>query len=454
MHRAAAVEPLDEVTEVVGLRRPRPRRRRARPARSAGGRRARRRRACRSARGPSRRGARRGPSASSSTLARRLTRSRRADVAERERRARAARARRAARGRSRRRCRRASTRRSSSGRASLRHQSEVADRAAPLVARGARRRSRAGTASRARGRSAHAAKAAWKRAFVTTSIAADRRQRLGGARTANSIAGGAADVEEPLRPLLAERAEPRAEARGEDDRPHRFARAASRPREPRAEGREQAGARRPRAPSTPRQGSPSRARSAGALRIVKRAGSSRRRHLRPRERHRDRRARARPHRERRGDQLAAPVLQEVDVDLARRARRSVARSSRSRGARRRPRARSTSPSERALLVVERPPSGSSTWRPSWPEVFSEVRRAELVEQRVDAARDRDHVRERRALRIEVEDQPVGPVERAAPRAPHVQRDRARVDHVEERAQVVAEEVVGVVDTLARAPSPA
>ena len=73
--------------------------------------------------------------------------------------------------------------------------------------------------------------------------------------------------------------------------------------------------------------------------------------------------------------------------------------------------------------------------------LDEVRKADLVAERVDRVRDLDDVRERRALRVEVEDAPVGALGRRDAARPDVQRDRAEVGHVEEGLDVVADEVV-------------
>ncbi len=63
-----------------------------------------------------------------------------------------------------------------------------------------------------------------------------------------------------------------------------------------------------------------------------------------------------------------------------------------------------------------------------------------VAELVDRARDLDHVRERRALGVEIEDAPVRPLERGDAARPHVQRYRAHVRDIDERLDVVEHEV--------------
>ena len=72
-----------------------------------------------------------------------------------------------------------------------------------------------------------------------------------------------------------------------------------------------------------------------------------------------------------------------------------------------------------------------------------ARELELVEEPVDGLRDAHHVGERRAFRVEVEDEPVGALERRDPRGPGMDRDRAQVGHVSKRLGVVDDEVVDV-----------
>ena len=62
---------------------------------------------------------------------------------------------------------------------------------------------------------------------------------------------------------------------------------------------------------------------------------------------------------------------------------------------------------------------------------------------MERLRDPHDVRERRALRVQVEDQPVRALERGDARAPDVDRDRAHVRHVAEGLGVVDDEVVDV-----------
>ena len=59
----------------------------------------------------------------------------------------------------------------------------------------------------------------------------------------------------------------------------------------------------------------------------------------------------------------------------------------------------------------------------------ETRQLDAVAQLLDGARHGHNVRERRLLRIEVEDAPVGLLERRDPAAPNVQRDRPHVGEV-------------------------
>ena len=140
-------------------------------------------------------------------------------------------------------------------------------------------------------------------------------------------------------------------------------------------------------PSTPSSGSPVFCIRRSAVLIVNFDGSRRALTALQLERHRDRRARARPHRERRGDQLAAAVLQVVDVDLV------AARGDRPRD--RRDLGQVRAHGARQHLGERRASSWSSARAERQQHVqavltggLDEVRGAELVEQRVDVARDR------------------------------------------------------------------
>ena len=73
--------------------------------------------------------------------------------------------------------------------------------------------------------------------------------------------------------------------------------------------------------------------------------------------------------------------------------------------------------------------------------LDEARQLDLLAELVDGPRDRDDVRERRALGVEVEDAPVRAFGRGDPAGPHVERDRPEVRDEEERFEVVADEVV-------------
>ena len=72
--------------------------------------------------------------------------------------------------------------------------------------------------------------------------------------------------------------------------------------------------------------------------------------------------------------------------------------------------------------------------------LDETRQADVVAQRLGGARDRHDVLERRLLGIEIEDAPVGLLQRRDPAAPDVQRNRGHVGDVQERLEVVAHEV--------------
>ena len=139
-----------------------------------------------------------------------------------------------------------------------------------------------------------------------------------------------------------------------------------------------------RAPSTPAQGSPWRRRRPGALRIVKRAGS-RRRVTRDHASGIETGApRARAHRERRRDGLAAAVLQEVDVDLA----AALAERTRDRGDLRElgaHHAREHLGQGARLACVEASAERDEHVEPVLTRGLHEVRRPELVEQRVDVS---------------------------------------------------------------------
>ena len=172
--------------------------------------------------------------------------------------------------------------------------------------------------------------------------------------------------------------------------------------------------------------------------------------LTPLERRRHRCAGTRPHRERRDDRLSKTVLQKVDVHLAaafpqwpchggdrRLLGDDHARQDFGEGARLGVRQRSAEWDEHVQAVL--------------PGGLDAMRHAELAEQRVRVPRHRHHIAKRRALRVEIEDRPVRPVERGAPRAPHVHRNASQVDHVEECLQLVANEVVGVLDATGLHP---
>ena len=79
--------------------------------------------------------------------------------------------------------------------------------------------------------------------------------------------------------------------------------------------------------------------------------------------------------------------------------------------------------------------------PRRPARLDEVGQPDLVAERVDRLRDLDDVRKGRALGVEVEDAPVRPFGRGDAARPDVERDRAEVGDVEERLEVVADEVV-------------
>ena len=165
-----------------------------------------------------------------------------------------------------------------------------------------------------------------------------------------------------------------------------------------------------------------------------------RRDLAPAQRGRDRRAGDRPRAERRHDQLARAVLEVVHVDPAVAARHLA----RDRGDLRQPTHETAREqlAERARLLVGALP-------PQRHEQVEAGRAAGLhVEGQVDAAaelprgeRDLDDVLERRALGVEVEHAPVRPLERGSVTGPEVEGNRAEVDDVEQRRQVVADEVV-------------
>src|SRR5215475_7440523 len=58
-----------------------------------------------------------------------------------------------------------------------------------------------------------------------------------------------------------------------------------------------------------------------------------------------------------------------------------------------------------------------------------IRQADFVEDPMQLPRDLHDIGERGPFRIEVEDQPVRPVERAEPRAPQMERDSPEIDHI-------------------------
>ena len=72
-----------------------------------------------------------------------------------------------------------------------------------------------------------------------------------------------------------------------------------------------------------------------------------------------------------------------------------------------------------------------------------ARQLQRLEQLAEGARHLDHVRERRSLGVEIEHQPVRPLERAGAGAPHVDRDGSQVGDVAQRLRVVEDEEADV-----------
>ena len=195
-------------------------------------------------------------------------------------------------------------------------------------------------------------------------------------------------------------------------------------------------------PSTGASGSPAFASRSGAVRMVKRLGSSCAVTSDQLQRPRDGRPGQRPHRERRDDRLTPAVLAEVDVHLAvaradhagdRRDRRQRLDGQRGEQAGERPR----------LLVRVARAQRQQDVQARRPRRLRVARQLQLLEDAPERQRDLDDVGERRPLGVEVEHQPVGPVERLQPRGPQVQRDRAGVGDVAQRLDVVHDEVVDV-----------
>ena len=119
-----------------------------------------------------------------------------------------------------------------------------------------------------------------------------------------------------------------------------------------------------------------------------------------------------PHGERRRDGLAEAVLEEVDVDLAAAiAQRPGDGGDVGQGADHQPRQHLGE--GRRLVVGERAAERDQDVQALLARGLDEVRRVERFQQRVDHARDRDHVAPRRALGVEVEDRPVGSLDAAA-----------------------------------------
>src|SRR5207244_6294620 len=75
--------------------------------------------------------------------------------------------------------------------------------------------------------------------------------------------------------------------------------------------------------------------------------------------------------------------------------------------------------------------------------LDEARQRQVVAKRFRRARDLHDVEERCLLGIQVEDAPVGLLERRDAAAPDMQRDRAHVDDVEQRLDVLGYEIVDV-----------
>src|SRR6266851_2384454 len=163
-------------------------------------------------------------------------------------------------------------------------------------------------------------------------------------------------------------------------------------------------------------------------------------HFAPAERHRHRRPRKRPDAERRNEQASVAVLHVVQVHAG----PAFAHLPGHRGdvgqlggddA-------SQQPAERTgLLVGALPAEWQEDVQSGRAAGLDEARQLEVVAQGLRGARDPDHMIEGRFLGIQVEDAPIRLLERLDPAPPHVQGDRAEIDDVEERLDVLAYEVV-------------
>ena len=128
------------------------------------------------------------------------------------------------------------------------------------------------------------------------------------------------------------------------------------------------------------------------------------RHRGPGGRHRDGPARAGSHGERSRDQVAAAVLEEVDVHLVAASRHGPRHAGELREiAHGRPR-EGLGQGTRAVVAESRAKREQHV-QAVLSESLHEVCGAELRQQAVEVARDRHHRLERRPLRVEVEDQP-------------------------------------------------
>src|SRR5262249_57210906 len=72
--------------------------------------------------------------------------------------------------------------------------------------------------------------------------------------------------------------------------------------------------------------------------------------------------------------------------------------------------------------------------------LDERRKLHFVAQRSNRPRDADHHLERRLLRIEIDDAPIGLLNGPDATGPDVERDASHVGQIDERVEVVADEV--------------